>query len=160
MITESAFVAIAGLVAVIALFFIVSISSVSFPVSTDTLSGLVVEPWKLATLVAFGLFAIVTSYWPMSIEVRNALVTDLRWPRGLAMTSVLFLPYFLVLAGLNSFLLVVEIVGGIFLAVQYLLILAIARAVLKPSGWRRLGLDALMLAFLLAIAYQFYYLLV
>lgn len=144
-------------VAIIYILFMVGIGSVSHPITPDTLSGLTTLPfWKIGILLVFGLFAILTSYLPMSLEVKNALVGSLKWPKSLAFIFTLFMPYVLVLAGLNNFLQLIEIVGGVFLAIQYLIILLIARVVLKPQGMWRVALDVLVILFSLAMVYQIY----
>lgn len=141
--------------------FVIGIASISTTVTADTFSGLSAVPvWYLVLLFLFGLCALVTSYLPISHEVKNALVEDLKWSRSFALPAVLFFPYVLILIGLDNFLVLVGFVGGLFLAVQYLIILLLARVVLQPRGWRGVALDALWVVFVLAIAYQFYYLLV
>jgi amino acid permease len=148
-------------IAVIYALFAIGIASVSTQATADTFSGLgVLPPWYLVLLFIFGLCAIVTSYLPMSQELRNALVSDLKWPASLAVPGVLFMPYILILVGLDNLIVLIELVGGVFLSLQYLIILFVARRALQLHGFRRFALDVLAAAFFLAIAYQFYYLLV
>ncbi len=152
-----------GTICIAALYalFVIGIASVSSQATVDTFSGLgVLPPWYIVLLFIFGLCAIVTSYLPMSHELRNALVDDLKWPASLAVPGVVFMPYILILVGLDNLIVLIELVGGVFLSLQYLIILFIARRALQLHGLRRIALDILAVAFFLAIAYQFYYLLV
>lgn len=148
-------------IAVLYLLFVIGIAGVSTQVTADTFTGLgLVPPWYLFLLFMFGICALITSYLPMSLEIKNALVTDLKWPPSLIMPVILFLPYIIILAGLNNFTLLIELVGGVFLAFQYLIIILVACKVLKPRGWRFIALKSLLVVVVLAIVYQFYYLLV
>jgi len=141
--------------------FVVGIASVSTTLAPDVFVGLTfLPPWYLAVLLLLGLCAIVTSYLPMSLEVKKGLTTGLKWPPSLAISAVLFTPYIIVLLGLDNILVLIDLVGGIFLAIQYLIILFVARRVLQLHGVRRFALDVIAAVFFLAIAYQFYYLLV
>jgi amino acid permease len=149
-----------AVIALIYTLFAFGITKVSTQVTADTFTGLGAVPvWYLILLFLFGLCAIVTSYLPMSHEVKNTLQEDLHWTRSLALPAVLFFPYIMILMGLNNFVILVDLVGGVFLALQYLTILLVARRVLQLQGLKRLALDVLAVVFLLAIVYQFYYLL-
>jgi amino acid permease len=123
--------------------------------TTDTVSGLLNWPvWKRDLLAAFGLFAVWTVAMPISHEIRNTLEKDLRWPHLLSRLLILGLPLAAVLLGFNSFLLVVGLVGGLFVGLQYLLIIAVARRALNLSKVQKALLDLISLVFLAAAVYE------
>jgi tyrosine-specific transport protein len=138
--------------------FVVGIFGSAALITPDTLAGL--TNWsagKIALLAILGLFAIWTSYLPIGLEIQNALSRDLRWPRRSASLLVIFLPIILVALGVSSFFRVVGFVGGVFVALQYLLIVRVGRKALAPGPMARLALDALSLVVLLAVVYEIYY---
>lgn len=133
------------------LLFALTMGSASSPVTSDTISGVLHLPgWQLATLLAFGLAAIVTSYLPMNLEIKNSFRRGLGWPRSLAFSVALFLPYLLVLAGFDSFLGSIELVGGVFLAAQYVAILQVARKALSLKGWEGFAVNSVSVIFAVA----------
>jgi len=140
-----------GLVAVSYVLFALSLGSAGDPVTTDTISGVLHLPgWQVGALFALGLAAIVTSYLPMILEVKNAFRRGLGWPRSWAFPVAVFLPYLLVLAGFDSFLSSLELVGGVFLAAQYVAILQVCRRALRLRGAERIAADIVSAAFALA----------
>ncbi len=137
------------------LLFALVMGSAGKPVTPDVISGLTHLPsWQIGALLLFGIAAIVTSYLPMNLELKNALRKGMRWPRSTAFTMALFLPYFLLLAGFNSFLAGVELVGGIFLAAQYIAILQISRKALKLKGGAALAANIVSILFALAAIFH------
>lgn len=126
-------------------------------ITEDTLSGLQNWPfWKLGLLGVLGLFAIWTSYLPIGLEVTNLLEKDLRWSRSVSLGLVLILPLALIAAGLDNFIEAVSLAGGVFLALQYVLILLVGRKALEFEGWRKLLINATVVVFCLAAAYEIY----
>jgi chromate transport protein ChrA len=79
---------------------------------------------------------------------------DLRWRKKAALVAVFSLPPALVLLGLNSFIQVIGLVGGVFLSIQYALIVLVSRKVLRPRGLKRVLADVVMIAFALAALYS------
>ncbi|HVO28665.1 MAG TPA: aromatic amino acid transport family protein [Candidatus Paceibacterota bacterium] len=137
------------------LLFVSGILGSGAQITPDTISGLGGwEPWKRGVIAALGLFAVATSSMPISREIRNALEKDLRWNRVGSRALIIFFPLACVMAGLNDFLVVVTLVGGVFLSVQYLLIVAIGRRALAPPPAQKFLLDAIALVFIAAAAYQ------
>lgn len=137
-----------SMVAVAYLLFALTMGSAGNPVTTDTISGVLHLPsWQVFALFLFGLAAIVTSYLPMNLEIKNAFRRGLGWPRSWAFTVALFLPYLLVLAGFDTFMGSIELVGGVFLAAQYVAILQVSRRALRLKGWPRFLADAVSALF-------------
>lgn len=138
-------------------FFVLGIFSSAAEIAPNTLDGLKNWPQAhLATLGLLGLFALWTSYVPAALEVKNSLTQDLGWRKKTAWLTVIFLPLLLVALGLNDFLLAVSVAGGVFVSLQYLMILALGRRVLKPRGFTLFAIYVLTFAFAIAAAYELY----
>lgn len=138
-------------VAFLYLLFALAFGSAGHPVTPDTLSGVLHLPqWQVGALLIVGLLAILTSYLPMNLALKNAMRQGLGWKRPQAFTVALFLPYFLVLAGFNSFLTGIELVGGVFLAAQYVAILQVSRKALHLKGAHLIAVNLLSTLFVLA----------
>lgn len=150
----------AGTFATVALYvlFVAGVLSSTALIAPDTISGLVHWPfWKLAALGTLGVFALWTSYMPIGLEIKNSLIKDLGWKPFWALLLVVFLPPALVISGLSNFLKVIGLAGGVFLALQYVLIVLVGRRVLGFSGAERFFYNLVIGAFLLAAVYELYY---
>jgi len=150
--------ALAGGTFFVALLYILFTSGIlgSAPtIASDTISGLTQWPvWKKEILVLFGLLAVATVYMPVSHEIKNALEHDLGWSKFASRSLILFLPVILIGLGLNNFLVVVGLVGGLFISVQYLLIISIGRRVLALSAAKKFFLDLVAAIFVIAAVYE------
>ncbi len=144
--------------ALIYLFFVLAILGSAREIVSDTISGLTNWPaWKLQLLGLFGLFALWTSYLPIGREIEGLVVKDFKWSRGFALAAVIFIPILLVFLGLKNFLVIVSLVGGIFLALQYFFLVITGVKVLQFQGFKRAGFYAIALVFLLGAVYEIYY---
>lgn len=144
--------------AILYFMFIVGIFGSIAPITADTLSGLTAWPmWRLGMLVVFALFAIWTSYFPIGNEIKNSLERDVGARRFVSLSVVFLLPIILVNLGLSSFLKAVALAGGVFLSIQYLLIILVARKGLVFGKTGRTLLDLLILIFVAAAVYELYY---
>ena len=140
------------------LFFVVAILSGAAEVTSDTVSGLSNWAlWKVQVLGFLGILALLTSFWPIGLEIKNLITKDLRWPRGLARGVILFLPIALIFLGLKSFLGVVSLVGGVFLALQYFFLVVVGAKVIQARGLKKWGLYLISLVFLVGAVYEVYY---
>lgn len=141
--------------------FVLGIFGSTFQITTDTVSGLGFWPiWKIVTLAALGLFAIWTSYIPIGLEIKNSLAEAFRWDARDALLFAVFMPPILLLLGFNNFLSVIGLAGGVFLALQYVLIVLVGKRVLKLKGKENLFFNGIIAAFLLAAVYEAYYFIV
>ncbi|MEK7137871.1 MAG: aromatic amino acid transport family protein [Patescibacteria group bacterium] len=141
--------------ALLYLMFVLAIFASAEKIAPDTISGLGNwERWKLALLGIFGLFALWTSYLPIATEVKNLVEKDLKWKKSWGEALVIGAPIFLVAAGLNNFLSVVGLVGGVFLALQYLFIVMVGQKVLKFGFWGTVLAVGLDVVFASAAVYQ------
>ncbi len=126
-------------------------------VTSDTVSGLVAWPlWKKEIVAILGLLAVATVYLPISREVRNSLEKDLHWNKFTARSLIIFAPPALVLLGFNNFLIIIGLVGGLFISLQYLLIIFVGRRVLSLSPPKKFFLDLIATAFVAAAVYSLY----
>ncbi len=129
---------------------------ISVPVVTpDTLSGLTGWPVLgvvLVMLLAF--FAIWTSYVPTGLEIKKSAEKDLGWSRWWSSVLVFGMPPLLMLLGLDNFISVIGLVGGVFLGLEYVLILWVSKRILHPHGWQRNLINALIYIFILAAIYE------
>lgn len=126
-------------------------------ITPDTASGLVAWPlWKKEVLAIMGLVAVATVYMPISREIKNALEGDLKWNKFASRATIVIFPPLLILLGLNNFLAVVGIVGGLFLSTQYLLIISVGRRALKLSPVQKFFMDLVAILFVIAAIYSIY----
>ncbi|MEK7508003.1 MAG: aromatic amino acid transport family protein [Patescibacteria group bacterium] len=132
-------------------------------ITSDTVSGLVASGWSswaVEIIGVLGIFVNCTSYLPVSIEIRNSLLRDCRWKRSIVLPVVVCAPILLLAAGLNSFLGVLSLAGGVFVSVQYFIILLVGMKVLKPTGAAKAGFVFSSILFALAAVYEIYYFIV
>ncbi len=124
-------------------------------IAPDTVSGLFNwDSRRLAVLGVLGFFAIWTSYVPVALEIRTALSRDIHLPRFLSSWIVILTPPAFYLLGLRNFLSALGIAGGVFLGLQYIFIILVAKKSLHLSRASKILLNTLVLVFLLAAAYS------
>ena len=124
-------------------------------VSADTISSIGVWPvWKKDLVAVVGLLAMGVVAIPLSREIRGALEKELRWNRFGARSFIALVPLALILLGLNNFLVIVSLAGGVFLGVQYILIISIGRRALGLSFRERSMLDFLIILFACFAIYE------
>lgn len=140
------------------LLFVLGILGTVSEITPDTVSGLGEWPaWKFLSVVVLGFFAIWTSYIPIGLEIKNSLLHDLAWPRLAAAATVFLLPPALLLLSLGDFLKVLGLAGGVFLGLEYLLILMVGKRALVLRAPQKLLVNFLMLVFILGAVYEIYY---
>lgn len=106
--------------ALIYLLFVFGILGLSGAVSEDAVSGLIGQIPKevLALIGVFGLISLWSSYIVIGLDIKNALKFDLKFPKILAGLTVVVLPPLLYFWGFQSFLILVSLIGGIFIALE------------------------------------------
>ncbi|MEN9341926.1 MAG: Transrane amino acid transporter protein [Candidatus Parcubacteria bacterium] len=137
--------------------FVLVVLSSGVPVTADTISGL--GGWGMIQKIIIaivGIAAIATSYLPVGLEIENALQRDLRRSRAASVLLVIFFPLFLVLSGLTNFLKIVELVGAVFVGIQYVCIILVARKVLVMGQWEKGMSTAVLILLLVGALYQSY----
>jgi len=146
-----------GIAAALFIMFASGILGSGANITPDTASGLALWPfWKKELLAIMGLIAVATVYIPISREIKNSLEKDLHWDAFVSRGTILLLPPLLVVLGFNNFLTVVGLVGGLFLSMQYLLIVSVARRALKLRLVKRSFLDLAAAIFIIAAVYEVY----
>lgn len=146
------------LAALFYLAFTVAVFGSGATITVDTVSGLLGWPfWKITAVVLLGLFAIWTSYVPIGLEIKNSLEKDLGWPSTLGAAFVFLVPPALVLLGLRDFLKILGLAGGVFLGLQYLLIILVGRKALSMTSRKQAVVNLLALVFAAAAVYEIYY---
>lgn len=138
--------------------FVLGVAGAAPVVSPDTISKLDGSgPLLLLPLAALGILAMWTSYVPIGLEIRKSLEIDLGWAAGWSAAVVLFLPPLLFRLGLSDFLSVIGLVGGVFLGLEYVLLLLASGRVLHLSSGERRWAYSLTLLFALAAVYEIYH---
>lgn len=135
--------------------FVVSIL-ISVPaVTPDTLSGLMGWPvLGIVLMMILAFFAIWTSYVPIGLEIKKSAEKDLGWSKWWSSVLVFGLPPVLMILGLDNFLSVIGLVGGVFLGLEYVLILWVGKKILHPRGGQKILVNALVALFALAAIYE------
>jgi amino acid permease len=145
-------------IAILYVFFVLGVFGSAGTITKDTISGLANWPyWKIQILGWLGLFAIWTSYIPIGLEVKNSLVKDLKVNNFLGLGVVIISPLLLLFLGLKDFFTVVGLIGGIFLSVQYLSIILVARKILNISPVKKIFVNLSIAIFVLGAVYEVYY---
>ncbi len=121
--------------ALVYLLFVFGIWGLSEVVSEDAISGLVGQiPNEVLVLIGvFGLISLWSSYIVIGLDIKNSLKFDLRFPKILASLTVVILPPLFYFWGFKSFLALVSIVGGVFIALEGIFIVLMWRQALKRS---------------------------
>jgi len=143
---------------VLYLLFIFGILGSSVPITRDAISGFA-DPLHRVLLGLLGLFAVWTSYMPVGREAVGAFV-DAGIKRPAALLLVLILPLALLGMGLSDFAKIVSLVGGVFLALQYMLILGVGKKLLRPGGSARIAFSLLFILLGAGVLYELYYFIV
>jgi tyrosine-specific transport protein len=143
---------------VVAIFGLATGSGGVLTITEDTLSGITGwSPLMLGVMGVLGLFALWTSYLPISLEIKNSLERDLGWSPFLVFSILAGVPILTALFGIKDFVSVLGLAGGIFLAVQYVLIILVSSKVLVLRRWEKFLASLVVLVFLLAAIYEIYY---
>ena len=121
-------------------------------VSPDALTGLLAIPsWLLVLVGILGMLAIWTSYFLLGLEVKNILRYDFKLPSFLATTTVVAAPLVLYLLGLRNFIGLVTVVGGVFLALESIMVILMHH---KLRGRTHKGELILIAVFILGGLYE------
>lgn len=147
-----------GAVVLLYLLFVQGVFNSTSVITPDTVSGLLSWPlWKLKLLGALGLFALWTSYVPISVEIKNSLEKDAQLPKEWGLITAVGAPILLFALGLTSFIDAIGLAGGVFLGLQYVCILFVSRKVLPLGNAARLFANLAIVVFVLAALYEVYH---
>lgn len=153
--TLGIFVVGAALAAVLYWLFAFGVIGTTPHVAMNTISGIADWPvWRRDVLAIIGLLAIGVVSLPLARELRGALEKDLSWNSLFSRVAIIGLPLAVVLSGFNNFMVIVSVAGGVFISVQYLLIVSVGRRTLMLSRREKILLDVLALIFICAAVYE------
>ncbi len=116
--------------------FVYGVMTLSGQVSADGVSGLLgVLPGQLLLLIGIlGWLSLWSSYILVGLDIERTLAEDLRVPTFLRLVLVVFAPLLLYLLGIQNFLALISIVGGVFLSLEGIFVMAIWRRINKQNG--------------------------
>lgn len=111
--------------AIFYLMFIVGIIGLSNNVSEDAVSGLIsgVSPVILMIIGVFGFISLWDSYAAIGTEIKKILEYEWKLPNFIIVLAVIFIPLILYFSGLQSFLGLVSLVGGILYGLWSIMII-------------------------------------
>ena len=103
-------------------------------VSVDAVSGIQISfPGVMGLIGLLGFFVIWTSYFFLGIEARDILRYDFKIPPLIDSILIVFLPLILYFYSSQNLILFISIAGGIFLALESILVVLMRRS-LRPIG--------------------------
>jgi tyrosine-specific transport protein len=143
--------------ALVYLFFVYLILGITGDQTTESaLTGLkdVLGNGIVSLALVFGLLTTFTSFITLGLTLKKVFWYDLKFKKILSWAITCFLPLFLYLAGVKSFIAVIGVVGGIMLAIDGILILLMYKK-LRPE--RKIFVYPLILLLLGGIIYSVIY---
>ncbi|MBI2592916.1 MAG: hypothetical protein HYW37_02030 [Candidatus Colwellbacteria bacterium] len=121
--------------ALVYLLFVLGIVGLSGTVSADAVSGIVSAPPGLREMIGWlGIFSLWTSYVFLGLELRGILSSDFKLPALAVPLLVALSPIALYFAGLGNFIKLVGISGGVFLALESIMVILMYGKI-KTFGW-------------------------
>lgn len=143
------------------LVFAAGVVGLSGAVSEDAVSGIVgLPPMLLGTIGILVLTSLLSSYFMVGVSVMRILERDVKTPRLLSSAAVIAAPLALYAAGLQDFLTLVSISGGIFIALEGIFIALMwqkaheKRMPLLVSPKLRRGVGVLVFVFVVGALYE------
>lgn len=106
--------------------FIFGIIGISKIITNDSVKNIASLPFPIAIIIGIlGLLSILSSYIVIGLSTKEIMEKDLNFPKIISNTIIIFFPWILILTGLNNFIRAITIAGGIFLALEGVLIILI-----------------------------------
>ena len=141
---------------------VTGLSGGSTGTTADAVSGLlnILSREVLVILGVLGVFTLLSSYIIIGLNVKEILRFDFKIPKWLSTLSVVLAPILLYLIGLRHFLPLVSFIGGVFIALEGVLIILMWRQSSKIRGTvlfshlPKFLLYILLVIFSLGIVYQ------
>lgn len=157
-----------ALPAIIYFVFIVAVAGLSLGpigITPDAVSGLInnVGRGVLIAVGFLGFLALISSYIIISLNLKETLILDFKMPPKLTFLLVIFSPLLLYLVGLRNFLSLVGFIGGVFIALEAILIILMWRMLSKTKNATflirlpKFLIYFLLIVFSLGIIYQIIY---
>jgi amino acid permease len=107
--------------------FVAGVLGLSGTVTPDAVTGVVEvinSPALIAALAILGVLSLISSYFAIGLDVFSSLQLDLKFSKKFSMFLVIILPLFIYFLDLGSFIVLVGIVGGLFIGLEGIMILA------------------------------------
>jgi amino acid permease len=123
--------------------FVVGILGMSGVVTADSVTGFVrsvSSHYVIFVLAALGVLSLISSYFAIGLDVFRSLEFDLKFSRKFSMFLVALLPLFIYFMNLGSFITLIEIVGGFFVGLEGIIIIAMwtkMKAGLQQVGYAK-----------------------
>lgn len=109
--------------ALVYVLFVIGVIGASEKVTQDTISGLMVPAWAQVLLGVLGILAVITSYIAVAQDVKKSLEYDVSLSSWIAGIVTVFIPVAIYMAHLGSLVQLLEVVGGIFVSLEGLMII-------------------------------------
>lgn len=123
--------------------------------SPDSLTGLENLPYGLLSAIAIlGIMALWTSYIFLGLEFRGILLKDFNFSALASGLLVTALPIGLYFAGLNDFLILIGVAGGVLLAAESILVVLMWLKIKNRSAILKILSYLLMAVFILGAIYE------
>lgn len=119
---------------VITLFFALVVVGITGPVTTaDALSGLaeILPQWVMLAGALFGFLAVATSYLVLALYLKELFAYDYKLKHVFAWFAGVGVPFVLLLAGARNLIQIIDLTGGIFTALEGLIIVLVAIALYR-----------------------------
>ncbi|MFA6365306.1 MAG: aromatic amino acid transport family protein [Candidatus Paceibacterota bacterium] len=127
--------------AIVYFFFVVGVLRLNPFVSPEALTSLTTLPLFLYSLLgALGIVALWTSYFMIGISARDTIQEDMRASSWISACTVLFLPLILVVISSTTFLSLISFIGGIFLALEGVVVITMWRRAFPQHSLRNVVL--------------------
>lgn len=132
--------------------FVIGVLGISGSVtSDDSVSGIAaVLPWAAIAVSILGLLSLWTAYTFLGFEARSILVKDFRLSMSSSAILVSLVPMTLYFLGLNNFLSLIGISGGILLSIESILVILMWQRAVRPRPVALTGSYLLAGVFVLA----------
>lgn len=109
--------------AIVYAMFIIGIIGMAKTVTEDSVASIATLPYLMTVIIAItGILSILSSYIMVGLSTKEILEKDLDFPKIWANLIIIFLPIILIEIGLSSFIRAITIAGGIFLAMEGMII--------------------------------------
>jgi len=120
--------------AVLYALFVIGVLGISgATVTPDAVSGITaVFPLAGAVVAVLGFLSLWTAYTFLGFEAQSILISDFKVPVLAAISAIAAIPLFLYFAGLNNFLWLIGVSGGVLLALESVLVILMWQRVAKP----------------------------
>jgi amino acid permease len=137
--------------AIIYALFIVGVLSINPNVTEDAVSGLTgfISPGLLLTIGGLGILLLWSTYIVIGLNIKEILERDFSFSKLISFIVVGATPLVIYFSGFTNFIKLVSVVGGVFIVIESLLILAMWQkanrtleqkpTLIKPSIWLTVG---------------------